>query len=157
MRVWRLCLRAHAAFDGEGARLFGGRWNPRGVALVYTSATASLAVLESLVHVDPEDDPGDRVFVAADLPEDVSMTSVSVKSLAHDWRSATAPESLQAVGLSWARARKTAVLAVPSAILPWESNYLLNPAHSDFARVKIGKPEPFAFDRRLLKKPHRSP
>ena len=72
MRVWRLCRRAHAAPDGEGARRYGGRWNQRGTALVYTSASASLAALEYFVHLDPEDAPPDLILVPGDIPPAVA-------------------------------------------------------------------------------------
>src|SRR5437762_312824 len=68
MRVWRLCRRAHGAFDGEGARRFGGRWSLRGTPVVYTSASAALATLEYFVHLDVEDAPPDLVLIAADTP-----------------------------------------------------------------------------------------
>lgn len=155
MRVFRLCRRAYAAFDGEGARLYGGRWNPPGVAVVYTSATRSLAVLEILVHLDPEDAPSDLVLVAADVPDSLPTTTIAAEALPRDWREPVGPEALRTLGLDWIRAGKTAVLAVPSAILPSEQNVLLNPAHADFRKVTVGKPERFTFDRRLTHRPPR--
>jgi RES domain-containing protein len=152
VRVFRLCRRAYAAFDGEGARLFGGRWNPPGVAVVYTSATRSLAVLEILVHLDPEDAPSDLVLVAANVPDSLPVTTVAADSLPRNWRDPIAPEALRTLGLDWIRAGRTALLAVPSAILPWENNILINPAHGDFRKISIGKPERFTFDRRLTQR-----
>ena len=151
MLVWRICARRHAsrAFTGDGARFYGGRWNPRGVPVVYTAATLSLAALELLVHLDPDTVPGDLVAVAGEVPDDLHIEQISVASLRRNWRGYPAPEELQMRGLAWVRAVKSAVLSVPSAVVPPERNYLLNPAHRDFTKIRIGKPEPFHFDPRL--------
>ena len=150
-RVWRLCKRKHAAsaFDGEGARLSGGRWNPPGVPVVYTSETISLAALEALVHMDREDAPLDLVVIPVDIPDKVDIAEVTVRMLPADWRSTPAPTRLQQLGANWVRTGKTAVLSVPSVLVPRERNYVFNPEHPDFASVKRGKPEPFVLDPRL--------
>jgi RES domain-containing protein len=150
--VWRLCRRRLAAFDGEGARLAGGRWNRPGTPVVYTSATLSLAALEYFVHLDPEDRPEDLVAVSARIPEDLRRTTVDAASLPRNWRSYPAPERLAAVGMRWIEAGETAVAAVPSALVPQEWNYLLNPAHPDFGRIEVGAARPFAFDARMRKR-----
>ena len=150
-RVWRLCKRRYAAsaFDGEGARRYGGRWNPPGVRAVYASETISLATLEALVHVDPADAPTDLVVIPVDIPDDLAVTHVTLRVLPRNWRSAPGPTRLQQVGVNWVRAGKTAVLSVPSVLVPQERNYLLNPEHPDFARIKHGRPQPFSIDLRL--------
>ena len=155
MRVWRLCRRAHAAPNGEGARRYGGRWNQRGTALVYTSASASLAVLEYLVHLDPEDAPPDLILVPADIAPTVVIRDLRNEELPTDWRSLPAPEALAGVGTSWARRLESAVLSVPSAILPEERNYLLNPAHPEFRRIVFGRARPFSFDPRMWRRRRR--
>jgi RES domain-containing protein len=151
MRVWRLCRRKHAAFDGEGARLAGGRWNRRGTAVVYTSATLSLAALEYLVHLDAALAPTDLVAVAADVPDTLPATRLEAQDLPRDWRGYPAAEALADLGSDWAAASRTAVLSVPSAVVPHERNILLNPAHADFRRVRVLPPERFSFDRRIFK------
>lgn len=150
-RVWRLCKRRYAAsaFDGEGARRYGGRWNPPGLRVVYTSETISLAALEALVHVDPPEAPEDLVVTSVDIPDDIGVTDLAARMLPRTWRSTPAPERLQQLGASWVRAARTAVLSVPSVVVPQERNYLLNPAHPDFARIQIGRPKPFSIDPRL--------
>ena len=157
MRVWRICVRRHAAhaFSGNGARDYGGRWNHRGVALVYTAATLSLCALELFVNLDPEDAPQDLVAVAAQIPDGIEMLHVRVADLPADWRAYPAPSVLQDIGSAWVAAAATLVLSVPSAIIPQESNYLINPAHADFRRVEIARPDPFQFDPRMWRKPRR--
>jgi RES domain-containing protein len=147
--AWRLCKRRHAALDGEGARLAGGRWNTRGTAVVYASESLSLAALEMLVHCDPELLPDDLVAIALEIPEGVPVRRVEIDELGRSWRRHPAPESLARMGDQWAKDGATAVLSVPSAVVPVERNFLLNPAHPDFKRIHAGRPEPFALDARL--------
>jgi RES domain-containing protein len=150
-RVWRLCRRKYAAsaFDGEGARRFGGRWNPPGVRVVYASETISLAALEALVHFDPTEAPDDLVVIPVDIPTGVEVAERTLRILPATWRSTPGSARLQELGADWVRAGKTAVLAVPSVVVPEERNYLLNPGHPDFARVKRGRPKAFSIDPRL--------
>ena len=149
MRVFRISRKAHAAFDGEGARIVGGRWNRRGTAAVYASESLALAALELLVHADPALLPEDLVAIAAEVPDNLAVESVPPRELPADWRNHPAPEALADRGTEWAKSRRTAVLAVPSALVPRERNFLLNPAHPDFRRIRIGKPEPFTLDTRF--------
>ncbi len=151
MRVWRVCRRPYVAIDGAGARRFGGRWNLRGTPIVYTSGTAALAVLEYFVNLEVEDAPPDLVLVWADVPSALRVEAVAVRDLPRAWRTTPAPEELARLGTSWATAKRTPVLAVPSAVLPVERNYLLDPAHPSFARVAVGRPEPLTLDPRLWK------
>jgi len=152
-RAWRLCRRRYAtsAFDGEGARLSGGRWNQAGIPVVYVSATVSLAALEAFVHMDPDEAPEDLVVIPVGIPDDLALTVIGVRGLPRNWRSTPAPPSLQRIGSEWARDGKTAVLSVPSAVVPQERNYLLNPRHPEFSRIETGKPELFHLDPRLRK------
>jgi RES domain-containing protein len=101
--------------------------------------------------MDADDAPEDLVVVPVDIPDDVDVTEVTARSLPGDWRSIPAPARLQRLGADWVRAGKTAVLSVPSAVVPRERNYVFNPRHPDFARLKRGKPEPFRIDPRLQK------
>jgi RES domain-containing protein len=152
LKVWRICKRAHAAFDGEGARKAGGRWNPRGVAVVYASETLSLAALELLVHADPALLPEDLVAIEADVPESVRVRRIDPEKLPRGWRRHPPPEALAEIGGAWAKSLETPVLSVPSALVPRESNFLLNPAHAEFRRIRVGKPEAFALDARLSRR-----
>ena len=145
MRVWRLCRRAHVAPDGEGAWRHGGRWNQRGTAVVYASASVSLAALECLVHLDPEDAPSDLLLVPADIPPSLAIKEVRIETLPANWRSLPAPDALGQIGTTWARDLESVVLSVPSAVVPMERNYLLNPAHPDCRKIAFGRARAFSF------------
>jgi RES domain-containing protein len=152
MRLWRICRRIHAgsAFSGEGARLYGGRWNSSGVRAVYTSPSLALAAIETFVHLEPNLRPDDLVSIEAELPDNVLTERIDLKALPRRWYG-QGDESLKAIGDRWIRAGKTIALHVPSAAIRGEWNVLLNPAHSDFRTLKIGKPKPFEFDLRMYR------
>ena len=151
MQVWRLCRKKYAAFDGEGARAAGGRWDRRGAAIVYTSATLSLAVLEYFVNLPAAAAPADLVAISAELQADIPMTSLDAGDLPRGWRKYPAPDALADLGTRWVEEGKTAILAVPSAVVPQERNYLLNPSHPRFREIKTGKPELLSLDSRMWK------
>ena len=149
-RAWRIVREDHGytAFDGEGARRFGGRWNSRGTRTVYTSATLSLAALETLVHLNP---PVAFKYVAIPIEFDEALVETFATSdLPADWNEEPPPPSTAEIGDRWVKESRSAVLELPSVIIPAEPNYLLNLAHSDFKRIRIGKPTPFSFDPRLI-------
>mgnify|MGYP003411559635 FL=1 len=150
MRVWRVTRRAHAAPDGEGARLYGGRWNLPNTPVVYASASLSLAVLEYLVHVDRDLAPSDLVSIAATIPISLPVETIEIGQLPNGWQAPSDQESLQRLGSEWVQVQASAVLRVPSALIPVEFNYLLNPAHSDFGRIVWADPVPFSLDPRFL-------
>lgn len=147
--AWRMVKtsRSDRAFTGEGALHTGGRWNSPGVALVYTSEHKSLAVLEILVHLDPQD-PSHHVTFRIEFDEGL-VEHFPAERLPPGWREEMPACAARELGDAWARERRSAVLAVPSVIIPEELNYLLNPAHPDFRRIQVGPPTPFAFDPRL--------
>ncbi len=153
MLAWRIVSkrRQNSAFDGEGARRFGGRWNPAGTRVVYTSATLSLAALEFFVHVSVQTKPDDLVSMSIDIPDNLTIERIPESRLPKNWRSYPATQQLQNVGEKWLKAGKSLVLAVPSSIIPHELNYLLNPDHADFSKCRINKPQPFALDPRMFK------
>ena len=138
------------AFDGEGARLYGGRWNPPGVAMVYTAGTKSLAMLELMVHVPVAQLPRDYACIPVDFDAKI-MKSIDRAELAQGWRTYPATNATRNVGARWVHDGVSAILEAPSVIVPEESNYLMNPRHPGFARIRIGSPEPLDLDARLLK------
>lgn len=150
MRLWRITRRAFQALDGEGARLFGGRWNSEGVPVVYTSSTLSLAALEYLVHVQIEDVPADLVSLEIDVPDDVRAEQVHTFDVPEDWNQVEDHPACAALGDAWAAEKSVLMLRVPSAIIPHEQNVLLNPRHPEMARVRVTAVREFAFDPRLL-------
>jgi RES domain-containing protein len=152
VRVWRIASAAHTAFDGDGARRYGSRWTPRGLPAVFTSATLSLAALERFVHADPDLEPIDLVAIAVDIGADVAIESTDSDDLSRDWRTYPAPPTLALIGGRWLRESRTAVLSVPSVVIPHERNFVFNPVHAEFARLTTRGPEPFSFDPRMWKK-----
>jgi RES domain-containing protein len=152
LTVWRLLTArfADAAFTGEGARLYGGRWNRKGVAMVYTAGSQSLAMLEMLAQDDPL--RASYVMIPAVLPAQLRIERIAAGQLDADWRDPRAREQLREIGSDWARRCSSAVLAVPSAVIPSEFNYLLNPLHPAFARIQIGEPTQFVTDPRLFRR-----
>lgn len=152
MIIWRIARVAHQALDGEGARLYGGRWNSEGVPVVYAAESLSLAVLEYLVHVDPALIPDDLIAMELALPDDPALGAVVDPGLfpAGDWRTYPAPEWQAELGDLWIEDATFLWLAVPSAIVPEEHNVLVNPRHSRVADVRIVGTRPFRFDRRLV-------
>jgi RES domain-containing protein len=148
--AWRIvkATRARSAFDGEGARRHGGRWNSPGLRLVYTAESVSLAALELLVHLQSSRLLAAYALVPARF-DSALVEAVAARDLPPRWREYPAPVELQEIGDRWARSRPTAVLQVPSSVVPMESNFLINPDHPDFSRIEVGTPEPFELDPRL--------
>jgi RES domain-containing protein len=151
MKVWRLCSSRYPQPDGEGARQYGGRWNLPGTAIVYTSSTRALAVLEQLVHTDSDIPPINQIILSADIPDRLVIEEVDEGELPPNWRDYPTPETVQAIGTAWVRKGQTAILSVPSVIISEERNYLLNPAHPDFPKIRWSRPIPFQVDPRLIK------
>ena len=150
--TWRIVKSKYAAsaFDGEGARIAGGRWNSKGRRVVYTSESAALAALELLVHLGRSRSLPDYVVFSCTFSERLVET-VDTDTLPPNWRTYPAPTTLARLGNAWLREGRTAVLRVPSAVIDTESNFLVNPDHPHFRRVSISAPEPFALDLRLLR------
>lgn len=148
IKVYRICRLRFAAFDGEGARRQSGRWNVDGVPAVYTAGSLSLAVLEVLAHSDASLLPEDLVYVEAAIPASIKISTLP--EIPHDWQESPAPNSTKALGQKWIQEATSAVLAVPSTLVPIETNYLLNPAHKDFKKIRIQPSVKFNFDPRLL-------
>lgn len=151
--AWRIVKKQHQkdAFSGKGARSYGGRWNPVGIPLIYTAESISLAALEMVVHLT-----GQKLlqesFVTIPITFDPShLQTFDRRKLPKDWASLPPPASTQAIGLNWINGLGSAVLKVPSTIIPEEHHYLINPDHPDFRKMTIGTPERFLFDPRLGK------
>ena len=150
--VFRIVTQRHVAdaFTGEGARLFGGRWNPKGVRVIYTASSRALAMLEMLTQDQPL--RAHYVIIPATISASIDIERIAITKLPTDWSEPSQHDALRAAGADWAKRGKAAVLCVPSAVVPSEFNYLLNPEHTDFKRIKIGKAEGIKADSRLLQK-----
>ena len=137
MRVWRLTRKRHldAALAGEGARRFGGRWNGRGIAIVYTSESLELALLEALVHVDVEVLPRDYWQLSFEVPDE--LIAPPPRRLPTGW-DALPPyrPGVQKIGDAWVKSGRSLALRVPASVLPERFNVLMNPAHPDIGQVR---------------------
>jgi RES domain-containing protein len=148
---YRISKQRHAAtfWTGNGARDYGGRWNSKGVAMVYSAENRSLAALEQLVHLG--DEPILAAFAIASISfDDRLVKRMEIADLPSDWAAAVGPVSLRTIGDLWIGSASHPVLAVPSAIISGEWNYLFNPAHAEFAGMVKSTLKPFSFDPRLL-------
>lgn len=140
---------ADSAFTGEGARLYGGRWNSPGRALIYLGATPAISALEVLVHNPrPELLTHSFVIIEALLPED-TVLDLDTASLVVGWNDPIDTTTANRIGDEWLGSGASLVLRVPSAVLPLEYNLLVNPAHPRFSDIRVEEQRPFALDRRL--------
>ena len=137
------------AFDGEGAKLHGGRWNSIGTRMVYTSSSLSLATLELLVHTEDLETIYGLYRVIPIEFENALVQEVEVKSLPHGWNAPETTADPQIIGDEWIGSRSSALLRVPSAVTTRESNYFINPAHPDFSKISLGSSFEFEPDLRL--------
>lgn len=150
MIVYRLSKSVYANdLSGKGAELVGGRWNSRGNAILYTSQSIALCVTEIAVHVPLGILPKDYDLIHIEIPDD---NILEVKRLPKDWQTFPHADSTQKIGDKFLRDKKYLVLKVPSAAVQGEFNFLVNPRHPDFDKVKIKKKEKFSFDERLFVK-----
>lgn len=149
--AWRIVHAAYAddIFSGEGSRKFSARWHKAGHRVVYTASTISLATLELIVNTPRAQLLTDFVVTSCTFPE-VIVEELDEKRLPRDWRDYPPPPELQQLGMDWLLSGTSAVLSVPSAVIPEERNYLLNPEHEHFGSVDVGPARPFRIDLRLL-------
>lgn len=156
IRAWRITKAKHSptAFSGGGAKSYGGRWNSPGTAIVYTAGSTSLAILEMLVHLQAQELMQSYVSVEVSFDESL-VKRIDATALPKTWRRSPAPAAVRQVGDEWVAEGSSAVLQLPSAIVPTEWIYLLNPSHSDFAKITIGPKQKITFDPRLVKTPTR--
>jgi len=152
MQVFRIAAARYIRdLSGEGARLYGGRWNRKGTQALYTAGNRALAAVEYLVHMDFPRVPKDTAVAVLELPPDCSLGAVEIDSLPPDWPAYPGPIELQDIGTEWLKGGAALALRVPSVVVRGEFNYVLNPVHPDMARVKVVSVENFLYDPRLLK------
>jgi RES domain-containing protein len=151
IRAWRIvnARNAAAAFSGDGSRRSGGRWNSRGNRAVYLADSLALATLEIMVHRVFYETFQNYVCIPASIPKNI-IQEVDLKTLPKNWRDDIPPPELRELGDRWLSDQKSAALKVPSAVIPVEFNYVLNPLHKDFGKIEMAEPLSFPFDKRLF-------
>ncbi|WP_103071367.1 RES family NAD+ phosphorylase [Aquimarina sediminis] len=151
MQVYRIAKQKYIKdLTGIGAKTVGGRWNPKGVAVLYTSTTAALSTLEVLAHLPAAYFPDDMALATITVPDEL-ITTIDIKKVPDNWNKIPVPIEVQNYAMHWIIEEKYLGLMVPSIIIPMEQNLLVNPLHPEFHQVKLLNIEPFSFDTRLLK------
>lgn len=152
MIVYRLARQAFINdISGYGAEKTGGRWNSKGLAVLYTAASRALAMVEVAVHVPLGIIPINYFIATIDVPEN-DITELKADDLPHNWNSNPFIKATQLIGDNFIRANQHLVLQVPAASVPGDFNYLINPRHPDFNKIKLKSIDPFVFDVRLFKR-----
>jgi RES domain-containing protein len=151
--VWRVISADFEAspLSAEGSRRLGGRWNPAGVAVLYTASSEALAYLERFVHLGPELKDSPHLMLQIEVPDATGVESVEQAQLPPDWKSIPIPASAQALGREWANRGKALAMVVPSALTGSDRNILLNATHPAFTRVRVVEQRPFIYDPRMWK------
>ena len=146
MIVYRLAKAKYShILSGKGAELTGGRWNSKGVQMIYTSESRALCTAEIAVHMPLGILPSDYKIITIDIPEIIKIIELTNTKLPSDWRSVPHPGSTQKIGDDFIFRNNSAVLKVPSVVVPGYYNYLLNPFHNEFQQISIVTIEPFEF------------
>jgi RES domain-containing protein len=145
LKLFRLGTVAHPVWDGAGAAAQGGRWNPPGIAVIYAAGALSLAMLERLVQ---RRNLGRTLLVECEVPPDLAIEDLMAQP-PPNWRALGSPEAATAGG-EWVASGRSPLLRVPSALVPREANYVVNPAHPDTQRIRVSPPEPLEWDARLF-------
>ena len=149
MELYRIVLQRFA--DRLYAPGFSGRWNYDGEFVIYAGSNRSLCSLENMVHKMGQGVLGSRfMMMVLELPDDLLQTTISLHQLPHDWKLASSYSFTQPLGSAWYEAAETPLLKVPSAVVPTESNYVINARHPDFSRIRIKDREPFTYDYRFV-------
>ena len=152
MEVFRLSKAAFAhTLSGKGAAIRGARWNSIGVEIIYTAANRSLAMAEVAVHLSLATLPDDYMMTTISIPDDIAFQKVIDEDLPSEWNAHPPMRATQSIGDRFVATGKHCVLRVPSAVTRGDSNYLINPHHADFRRIKIIDVTPFPFDRRIFR------
>lgn len=150
MIVFRITREAYANdLSGQGAMLHGGRWNTKGKAALYTAGSVALAMLEVAIHINPNNAPKDFKLIRIQVPP-ILIQKVTVDELNPGWRESPPSQFTQDIGDAFLMKKSHFILEVPSVVVPYECNYIINPSHYAFENVKIISIEPISFDSRLF-------
>ena len=151
MIVFRLSKAKFADdLSGKGAEKSGGRWNSKGIAMVYTSESRALCTTEIAVHTPLGNLPLDYKIISIEIPDDIPVRELHAEELPSDWKSIPHAHATQEIGDRFVSEGISLVLKVPSVVVQDEFNYLVNPRHADAHKIKIKTIEPFNFDERLF-------
>jgi len=151
MNLFRIAREKYCSnLSGEGARLYGGRWNSKGYAVLYTAEHASLAALEVLANSPIRMLPSDLVLVEIAIDPPAEPAIIKADELGRDWKSYPAPNFLKETGDAWIQGCSSLLMKVPSVIIPEEYNVLINPKHAAFETIRVNSVKPFRFDQRLF-------
>ena len=153
IRAWRIVKARYAseAFSGTGGLSVEGRWHCKGDRVIYAASSLALAALEVFVHLQRAHTRIRWISFELEIPDSVQITSLPLRQLPRNWRREPPLAATMNIGSAWVQGGTTAVLRTPSAIIPTECNYILNSAHPDFRKLRIGPPTPFSFDSRMWK------
>jgi RES domain-containing protein len=151
---WRLVPAewVHAAFTGEGGLTHSSRWNKKGTRIVYTASSLSLATLELIANAPPSLIATKRYFAIPVVFDETIVQRINTEELLPNWSQYPATNATKELGTAWIDSAQSAVLAVPSALVPTELNFLLNPTHPEFCNISLGKPNPHKVAKRLLER-----
>lgn len=149
MIVYRIAKKEYIEdLSGNGAKRTGGRWNPKGVPVLYCASTSSLAILEKLVSIDMDLLPDDLCIASLEIPKS-KILKIPEEELPENWNHYPSPDALKSIGKSWIALGNFSTLQIPSAVNPLESNYLINVKHPLMEKIKIKEVTPFRIDNRL--------
>lgn len=150
MELFRLSKKEHQDdLRGTGAFLAGGRWNNMGIYILYTASSRSLAIVESLAHITEVNNLDEYVMLVLYLPDDISRSIYTFNKLKKDWKDNLT--YTQNIGDTWAKKNESLVLQIPSAIVPKEFNFLVNPLNPEYSKLKLIEVEKLSFDSRIIK------
>ncbi len=156
MKVFRIARTQNINdLSGTGARIYGGRWNHKGTGIIYTSESISLATVEYLVHVPLSIAPTNLSLMTLQIPDEVTPKEITMADLPDNWRVYPAPSKLAESGSNWTKANESLLFRVPSVVVEYEYNILINPLHPDMKHVTILQVENYKADKRLFRSERR--
>ncbi len=152
MEAFRLARKKYPIeLSGKGASIAGARWNSKGTEIIYCAQSRALAMAEVVVHLSLATLPSDFVMLKIDIPDDIPMEIIEVSQLESNWSVFPSGFSTQLLGDDFVRRNETCILKVPSAVVQGDFNFLINPHHKDFEKIKITEQMDFPFDKRIFK------
>ena len=152
MEGFRLARKKYAIeLSGKGASIAGARWNSKGTEIIYCAQSRALAMAGVAVHLSLATLPSDFVMLTIDIPDDIAMEEINVADLKSNWNIFPSDFSTPLLGDDFVRRNAACILKVPSAVVKGDCNFLINPHHPDFKKIKIIEQSDFPFDKRIFK------